>query len=117
MYTRAEWLKRDIADVSRVGVGDVGGLTPALRTSHLAESFNVTCEVHGSSVPNLHLLGATPGGDYYEWGLLHPDLDYAERIGDWLDRPEPEDGVIELPDRPGLGYDIDWEYIGSNRID
>ena len=32
MYTRAEWIKRDVADISRVGVNDVGGLTPAIRS-------------------------------------------------------------------------------------
>ena len=118
MYTRAEWLKRDVADLSRTGVGDVGGLTPALRTSHLAESFNVTCEVHGGGHANLHLVGATPGGDYLEYGLLHPKAEHPTGHAEWCDEPEPdENGVIHIPDRPGLGYDIDWDYVEANRID
>jgi L-alanine-DL-glutamate epimerase-like enolase superfamily enzyme len=118
MYTRAEWLKRGVADISRTGVGDVGGLTPALRTSHVAESFNVTCEVHGGGMGNLHLVGATPGGDYLEWGLLHPKAEGPTGHADWFDLPQPdENGVVHIPDRPGLGHDIDWDYVEENRID
>ena len=118
MYTRAEWLKRDIADLCRTGVGDVGGLTPALRTSHLSESFNVTCEVHGGGHANLHLVCATPGGDYLEYGLLHPKAEHPTGHAEWCEEPAPDDnGVIRPPDRPGLGYDIDWDYVEENRID
>ncbi|WP_207592363.1 enolase C-terminal domain-like protein [Halomontanus rarus] len=119
-YTRAEWLKRDIADVSRVGVHDVGGLTPALKTVHLCESFTVACEVHGANAPNLHLLGAmTQPGEYYERGLLHPEYDY-EAATPWLAEPiDPlnDDGTVSVPREPGLGYDFDWEFVDANRLE
>ncbi|MFB6219051.1 MAG: enolase C-terminal domain-like protein [Halobacteriaceae archaeon] len=118
--TRAEWIKRGIADISRVGVFDVGGITPAWKTVGLCESFGVQCEVHGGGPPNLHLVSAMPiDGEYYERGLLHPDYDY-ERPPDYLDSiPDPmdDDGRVAVPQEPGLGYDIDWEYVESNRID
>lgn len=37
---------------------DVGGITPAIKTVYLCESFEMPCEVHGGSAPNLHLLAA-----------------------------------------------------------
>lgn len=120
MYTRAEWIKRGIADISRVGVADVGGLTPALKTVHLCQSFNVPCEVHGGNVPNLHLLGAmaTPG-EYYERGLLHPKYDY-DAATPWLaEAPDPldDEGYVRVPQSPGLGYSFDWEFIDEHRVD
>lgn len=120
MYTRAEWIKRGIADISRVGVSDVGGLTPALKTVHLCQSFNVPCEVHGGNAPNLHLLGAmTTPGEYYERGLLHPNYDY-DAATPWLTDPIDrldDDGYVEVPQSPGLGYSFDWEFVEENRVD
>jgi L-alanine-DL-glutamate epimerase-like enolase superfamily enzyme len=120
MQTRAEWIKRGIADISRVGVTDVGGITPALKTINLCEAFGVECELHGGNAGNLHLLGAmTFPGRYYERGLLHPEYDY-EAATPWLETaidPLDDDGHVPLPEGPGLGYDFDWEFVEANRID
>jgi len=120
MQTRAEWIKRDVADISRVGVTDVGGLTPAIKTVNLCEAFGVRCEVHGGNAANLHLLGSmTIPGEYYERGLLHPMFDY-ESATPWLKEPiDPldEEGHAQVPRTPGLGYDFDWDFIEANRVD
>ncbi len=116
--TRAEWAKHGVADIGRVGVFDVGGITPARKVAALYESFYMECEPHGDSVPELHHLCsmATPG-TYFEHGLLHPKYDFEAHSRPWLrNYPVPEDGVIEVPDEPGLGYDIDWDLIESNRV-
>ncbi|MCO8265209.1 enolase C-terminal domain-like protein [Haloferax prahovense] len=120
MHTRAEWIKRDIADIIRVGVYDVGGITPALKAVGLCESFNIECEIHGRDAPNLQLLGtmAFPGR-YYERGLLHPKHDY-ETYFPGLEHPPDEideNGVVKLPQTPGLGYAFDWDYIDANRVE
>jgi len=117
--TRAEWAKRGIVDIGRVGVFDVGGLTPTRKVAALYEAFYMECELHGNSVPDLHNLCAMPTpGHYLEYGLLHPDYDHSAYSRPWLENaPEPEDGTIEPPQGPGLGYDIDWDLIEDNRID
>jgi len=120
MQTRAEWIKRNISDISRVGVHDVGGITPALKTVHLCQSFGVRCEVHGGGAANLHLLGAmTIPGEYYERGLLHPRFDY-ESSQPWLKKvidPIDGEGKVSVPQGPGLGYEIDWDFIRENEVD
>jgi len=119
MQTRAEWIKRDVADIIRTGVRDVGGITAAMKTVHLCESFGIECELHGAGIPNLHVLGAMGiPGDYFEYGLLHPNYDF-EASRPWLETfPTPDDdGVIAIPDGPGLGYEFDWEFIEDNRVD
>jgi len=119
MYTRAEWIVRNASDISRVGVQDVGGITPTMKIVHLCESFNVTVEVHGGSPGNLQVLGAMGiPGEYYERGLLHPLCGYEDRTP-WLKEvidPLDSAGYVHLPKKPGLGLDIDWEFIKANTL-
>lgn len=119
MYTRAEWIVRGASDISRGGVGDVGGITPLMKVVHLCESFGVRMEVHGGGVGNLHVLCAMGiPGQYYERGLLHPFLDH-DQPEPWLKEPvDPMDdeGYVSVSQRPGLGMDIDLDYIRDHRV-
>ncbi len=119
MQTRAEWIVRGAADISRGGVGDLGGITPLMKAAHLAEAFGMRLEVHGGGPGNLHALCAMGiPGEFYERGLLHPFLDY-EQPPPWLNElPDPMDdqGYVHVSQRPGLGLDINFEYVQEHRI-
>jgi L-alanine-DL-glutamate epimerase-like enolase superfamily enzyme len=119
MATRAEWILRGASDISRGGVGDVGGITPLMKIVHLCESFGVAMEVHGGGAANLHVLCAIGiPGEYYERGLLHPFLDY-ERPAPWLHEiadPMDDEGYVHVSQRPGLGLNIDLDYIRANLV-
>lgn len=119
MYVRAEWIKAGACDLVRSGVGDVGGLTGLIKCVHLAEAFGMHLEVHGGGVGNLHMLGAMVSpGLYYERGLLHPFIDYDETPA-WLNKPiDPMDneGMVHISPDPGLGYDINWDYINTHLV-
>jgi L-alanine-DL-glutamate epimerase-like enolase superfamily enzyme len=119
LYTRAEWIVRNACDVLRGGVGDLGGITPLMKVAHLAEAFGMAMEVHGGGAGNLQALGAMPiPGELYERGLLHPMLDYDEPEP-WLNAkidPMDSEGYVHLPDRPGIGHDINFDYIQENSI-
>ena len=77
-WTRADWVKAGACDILRAGVPGVGGIGPTLKVAHLAESFGMDCEVHGSSAGNLAVCAAIKNCRWYERGLLHPFLDYDE---------------------------------------
>jgi L-alanine-DL-glutamate epimerase-like enolase superfamily enzyme len=117
-HTRAEWVKNRACDILRVGVFDVGGIGPGLKTMHLAESFGMHCEVHGGGVGNLSLCLAAHNCDWYERGLLHPFLDYDQppaylnSIPDMMD----QDGYVHASTLPGLGEDINFDYIDNNLV-
>lgn len=119
MQTRAEWIVRGASDISRGGVGDVGGITPLMKTAHLCEAFGVRMEVHGGGPGNLHALCAMGiPGEYYERGLLHPFLDY-DQPDPWLKElvdPMDGEGYVHVSSKPGLGLEIDWDYIREHRI-
>jgi len=118
MQTRAEWIVRGASDISRGGVGDLGGITPLVKTAHLCESFGVRIEVHGNGAANLQALCAMGiPGEFYERGLLHPFLDY-EQPSPWLnalDDPMDEQGYVHVTQKPGLGQDINFDYIRAHR--
>lgn len=116
VHTRAEWISSGACDILRVGVDDVGGLTPALKTAHLAEAFGMDAEVHGGGSGNLALLGGMLNGRWYERGLLHPHFDYdavPPHLNSAVDAMD-ERGEILMPDRPGLGDDYNWDYIDDH---
>jgi L-alanine-DL-glutamate epimerase-like enolase superfamily enzyme len=120
MHTRAEWIKAGACDIVRGGVGDLGGITPLLKVAHLAESFNMRMEIHGGGPGNLHVL-CTMGfpGEFYERGLLHPFIDY-EKPAPWLNSindPMDDEGFVHVSQEPGLGQDINFDYIQDNVVE
>jgi L-alanine-DL-glutamate epimerase-like enolase superfamily enzyme len=119
MYARAEWIKAGACDMVRGGVGDVGGITPLVKIAHLAEAFGMQMEVHGGGVGNLHVLCAMGSpGLYYERGLLHPFVDY-DAAPAWLNEsvdPMDDQGFVHVSDKPGLGMNINFDYIRDHLL-
>jgi L-alanine-DL-glutamate epimerase-like enolase superfamily enzyme len=119
MFIRAEWVKNGASDILRGGVRDVGGITPLIKISHLAEAFGMRMEVHGGGPGNLHVLCAMGiPGEFYERGLLHPFIDY-EQPQPWLNTltdPMDNEGNVHISQDPGLGWDIDFDYINNNIV-
>ena len=119
LFTRAEWIRQSASDLSRAGVMDVGGITPVMKIAHLCEAFGVRLEIHSPGAGNLQCLAAMGiPGEYYERGLLHPFLDY-EAQAPWLhqvDDPLDQEGYVHISPHPGLGQDINWDYIRDNEV-
>jgi L-alanine-DL-glutamate epimerase-like enolase superfamily enzyme len=116
--TRAEWILRGAADILRTGL-EHGGITSVMKTAHLCEAFGMRLELHGGGAGTLQALGAMAvPGEFYERGLLHPDLDYdAERP--WLRTPVDAidaEGNVRIPTGPGLDEDIDWAYVKEHLV-
>jgi L-alanine-DL-glutamate epimerase-like enolase superfamily enzyme len=119
IYTRADWIRRGASDMSRIDVLR-GGITGVKKMAAICEAFGVKCEVHMSGFANLQILGSTSEDvcQYYERGLLALGVDcetpppYLEAIGDEMDN----EGYVHLPQAPGMGYRIVWDYIAENRL-
>ncbi|MGU3401113.1 mandelate racemase family protein [Brucellaceae bacterium D45D] len=117
-YTRAEWIRAGACDIVRTGAQDVGGISPSLKITHLADSFNMDCEIHGNGAANLTLTAVTKNCRWYERGLLHPFLDYDDGF-DYLHTlvdPMDEDGFVQLSSKPGIGEDINFDFIEANLV-
>jgi L-alanine-DL-glutamate epimerase-like enolase superfamily enzyme len=119
LYTRADWIRREASDMSRIDVLR-GGITGVKKMAAVCEAYGVRLEIHMSGFANLQILGSTSEDvcEYYERGLLAPGLDYEspppylEAICDPMD----DTGYVHLPQEPGMGYRICWDYIDEHRL-
>jgi L-alanine-DL-glutamate epimerase-like enolase superfamily enzyme len=117
-YSRADWVKAGACDILRAGVPGNGGITPTIKTAHLAEAFGMNCEVHGNGAANLAVCAAIKNCRWYERGLLHPFLDYDEVPAylNSLSDPMDKEGFVHLSQKPGLGEDINFDYIAAHAV-
>ncbi len=111
-YGMAPWITQYATDLLRGDVAVTGGITPLVKLCHLAEGFNMQCEIHhgGNSlnnVANLHVTMAVPNCGFYE---VFPCTG-ANQYGLVKDIEVDDQGLVHAPTRPGLGYDIDWDLV------
>lgn len=112
IYPMAEFITAQATDMLRGDVAVKGGITPMMKIAHTAEVFRMKCEVHhgGNSlnnVANLHITMAIPNCDYFE--VLLPD--HAQKYGLVQDIEVDKEGFVHAPEKPGLGYEIDFDLI------
>jgi len=119
IFARAEWVLQGASDMCRVDVG-YGGITGCYKLVMLCQAYGIQCEMHGGHWTNSHILGATPEFtcEYFERGLLRPDLDYETPPPYLKAIPDPLDGEgnVILTTKPGLGMEFVWDYIQENRL-
>ncbi|MCC6830288.1 MAG: mandelate racemase/muconate lactonizing enzyme family protein [Thermoleophilia bacterium] len=118
LTTRFELLDlmdRGGVQVVQPDIGRVGGLTEALRVCELAGERGLRIVPHlwktGISIAAAaHLAAVTPNCDYIEF--LPSDLSASGLRKDLTsDELEMVDGVIPLPQRPGLGIELDRDAL------
>jgi L-alanine-DL-glutamate epimerase-like enolase superfamily enzyme len=93
------------------------GITGLKKLCSLAEGFGMNCEIGtaGNSLlhaANLHVSFSVANCDYYEYWMPQA----AHQFGLIEDIRLNERGVIEAPTLPGLGYELDWEWIKSHTV-
>ncbi len=116
-YGMTPWITSRATDMLRGDVAITGGITPLVRLCHLAEGFNMNCEIHhgGNSlnnVANLHVTMAVPNCAYYE---VFPCTG-ANKFGLVEDIDVDDEGLVHAPTEPGLGYVIDWDRLNADRV-
>src|SRR5262247_3941893 len=117
LYGMAQWIQQMASDILRGDVAVTGGITPLVKIAHLAEAFHMKCEIHhgGNSlnnVANLHVTMAVPNCDYYE---VFP-ASGANKFALVEDIEVDDQGLVYAPEKPGLGYDIDWELVKRETV-
>ncbi len=109
---------RDLMETGSVDVCNFdaswsGGPTAWRRTAAVASTYDVQMGHHEEPQVSSHLLASVPNGTYAE--CFHPDRDPF-----WwnlvANRPSLQDGILVLPERPGLGWELDWDYVERWRV-
>jgi L-alanine-DL-glutamate epimerase-like enolase superfamily enzyme len=100
-------------DVCNFDASWSGGPTTWLRTAAIAHSYDVKMGHHEEPQVSTHLIASQSHGTVSE--CFHPDRDpfWWNMIAN---RPELKDGYLTLSDAPGLGWDLNWDYIDQYRV-
>jgi L-alanine-DL-glutamate epimerase-like enolase superfamily enzyme len=97
-----------------------GGLTSAQKICHTVETAGMDVEPHVGGPEHLHLAATLHNAHYFEHGLLHPEVGF-EWYNDQGYVGELEvidsDGRIPVPDGPGMGVEIDWDFVEERGTD
>lgn len=112
-------IQLDSCKVINIKIGRVGGLTEAKKIHDYCKEKNIPVWCGGmleagvgrahnialTTLPQFTLPGDTSGSDrYWEKDIITPEV-------------IAENGVINVPEKPGIGYDIDWKTLHHFTID
>ena len=100
-----EYLQRGACSIVQADAGRIGGVTPWLKTAHLAEAFNVAVCPHFLMELHVALSCAVPNSRWVEY---IPQLDEITTQGMTI-----RDGHAIPSNEPGLG--IAWDFDAINR--
>ena len=92
-----------------------GGLTGGLRIAALAEAYHLPVAPHGARFPdiNCHLAAAVPNGLIVS---TCPDSEPWEIWSKLYDPPfRVVDSHIQMTDKPGLGLELNWDFVNEYR--
>ena len=99
------------ADIVRADVSWKDGVTGTLKIAHMAEAFGMNCELHTTTMNymdlvNVHVSCAIRNCEYFEYFV--PEDNYRLPMKGNL---PIHNGVITVPEKPGIGTELDWELI------
>ena len=100
-----DYLQAGACSIVQVDVARIGGITPWLKTAHLAETFNVPVCPHFLMELHVSLCAAVPNAAWVEW---IPQLDDIT-----TSRLTIEGGRAKPSSEPGLGIAWDWQAIAK----
>jgi L-alanine-DL-glutamate epimerase-like enolase superfamily enzyme len=111
-----------LADATDFVRGDVGydGITGVMKLAHACEALGIDIEFHGPGPAQRQCMAAVRNTNYYEMGLVHPKVPdnrvplYQDDYRDSLDAIDAR-GHVTIPQGPGLGVAIDWEWVNAHR--
>jgi len=115
-FGTTDHLRDESADFVRSSAHLDGGITGVMKAASAVESFGLDVELLLGGPAHAHLMSAVRNSSYFEHGLLHPAVDWLHDQG-FEGTPESlaDDGTMRVPEAPGLGVDIDWEFVEDRR--
>jgi len=107
-WNMASWIESQALHMTRISSFMKGGFTGAMKIAHMSESFGMRAQVHGMGRENAQLCAAISNNDYYEQLVMDEDqINGLAGLGDLA----IVDGYLNVSDKPGLGYAIDFDEV------
>lgn len=108
-------LERRAADIVMPDITRCGGISEMRKMANLAETYNVPIAPHNpngpiSTIASAHTMATVP--NFFRQEFMLKDVAWRDEC---LSHPLPvENGFFVLPDRPGLGFDIDEQELAAH---
>jgi L-rhamnonate dehydratase len=105
-------MERTGVDVIQPDVTRAGGISELVRIAQLADLRGVAMVPHSWSTgiikaASLHVIGAMPNATFLEYCVQETALNQVLTV----ERFPVVDGMVALPEKPGLGVEIDEEVV------
>ena len=112
IYTTPEYIVTRAVDIVCSCVGFKAGFGQVKKTAALAEAFGLKLEVHTNGNPvldaaNLTLAASIKNTEYFE--QLVPEHLFNFGVEKFIEIDK--DGFAHVPEGPGLGMKIDWNFV------
>lgn len=99
------------ADIIQMDFARGGGFTEAIKVAALTQAWNLKFAPHAMENIHSHLLSAMQNSLFLEQLLLFEELTKLT----YKDCPCPRDGYMYLDEKPGLGLELNWDFINNQK--
>lgn len=106
-YGVRDLILHEAADIVQCDGTRAGGFTEMLKIAALTQAWNLKFAPHGMENIHIHLVSAVPNALYLERLIMFEDITRSV----YRNPPMPEKGYMEIPDLPGLGLELDMDFI------
>jgi len=113
-----EYTKFGVRDLVLSGAADIvqadgaraGGYTEMLKIAAITQAWNLKFAPHAMENIHVHLVSAVPNALFLERLLMFEEI--TARV--FKNVPVPHDGYITIPELPGLGLELDLDYVKAH---
>ena len=119
MFDVPQYILRRAVDIVRSDTRLYGGITPCKRVADLCGVFGMQCEIHAATpmcdLANLHVECAIRNCEFHEifWPRSNEPATTTNLPIKELPYHLDNEGYLHIPQKPGLGYEIDWDALGE----
>jgi L-alanine-DL-glutamate epimerase-like enolase superfamily enzyme len=100
----------EAADIVQTDATRAGGFTEMLKIAAITQAWNLKFAPHAMENIHIHLVSACPNALFLERLLMFEELTASV----YKNPPAPIGGYMHIPDSPGLGLELDMDYILDN---
>ncbi len=106
-YGARDLIANGCIDYLQSDITRCGGFTEGRKMVSFAQAYNIAYAPHGFDFIHMHLLSAFSNGVILESLFMFNEL--VETT--FTNAPTPVNGVMNIPDRPGLGVDLNYDSL------
>jgi L-alanine-DL-glutamate epimerase-like enolase superfamily enzyme len=100
----------EAADIVQTDGGRAGGYTELLKVAAITQAWNLKFAPHALENIHIHLVSAIPNALFLERLLLYEGI--TAQV--YRNAPLPKNGYMEISDQPGLGLELNMDFINQH---